>query len=37
MTARALGGTLVGTRELRKPSGLVLDEVVYTIPPPAEG
>ena len=31
--AERLGGSLVGTRELRKPSG-VLEEVVYRIPPP---
>ena len=29
--AESLGGTLVGTRQLRKPSGVVLDEVVYRI------
>jgi RimJ/RimL family protein N-acetyltransferase len=32
--AESLGGTLVGTRELRKASGVVLEEVVYRIPPP---
>jgi RimJ/RimL family protein N-acetyltransferase len=30
--AESLGGTLVGNRELRKPSGIVLLEVVYRIP-----
>jgi RimJ/RimL family protein N-acetyltransferase len=30
--AESLGGQLVGTRELRKPSGVVLNEVVYLIP-----
>jgi RimJ/RimL family protein N-acetyltransferase len=30
--AESLGGQLVGTRELRKPTGVVLDEVVYLIP-----
>jgi RimJ/RimL family protein N-acetyltransferase len=30
--AESLGGALVGTRQLRKPSGMVLDEVVYRIP-----
>jgi RimJ/RimL family protein N-acetyltransferase len=29
--AESLGGTFVGTRQLRKPSGVVLDEVVYRI------
>jgi RimJ/RimL family protein N-acetyltransferase len=29
--AESLGGTLVGTRQLQKPSGVVLDEVVYRI------
>ena len=28
----SLGGALVGARELRKPSGVVLEEVVYKIP-----
>jgi RimJ/RimL family protein N-acetyltransferase len=32
--AESLGGTLVDTRELRKPSGVILDEIVYRIPPP---
>ena len=32
--AESLGGTLVGTRELRKAGGVVLEEVVYRIPPP---
>ena len=32
--AERLGGSLVGTRELQKPSGVVLEEVVYRIPPP---
>jgi hypothetical protein len=27
----SLGGALVGARELRKPSGVVLEEVVYKI------
>ena len=30
--AESLGGVLAGTRMLRKPSGVVLDEVVYRIP-----
>ena len=30
--AESLGGTLVGTAVLRKPSGVTLDEVVYRIP-----
>jgi RimJ/RimL family protein N-acetyltransferase len=30
--AESLGGRLVGTRELRKPGGVVLDEVVYLVP-----
>jgi RimJ/RimL family protein N-acetyltransferase len=30
----SLGGVLIGNRQLRKPSGEVLDEVVYRIPPP---
>jgi RimJ/RimL family protein N-acetyltransferase len=30
--AESLGGTLVGTAVLRKPSGATLDEVVYRIP-----
>jgi RimJ/RimL family protein N-acetyltransferase len=30
--AESLGGILVGTRMLRKPSGVMLDEVVYRIP-----
>jgi RimJ/RimL family protein N-acetyltransferase len=30
--AESLGGVLAGTRVLRKPSGVVLDEVVYRIP-----
>jgi RimJ/RimL family protein N-acetyltransferase len=30
--AESLGGAVVGTRMLRKPSGVVLDEVVYRIP-----
>jgi RimJ/RimL family protein N-acetyltransferase len=29
--AESLGGTLVGTRQLQKPSGVVLDEVVYRL------
>ena len=35
--AESLGGTLVGTRELRKASGVVLEEVVYRIPPRHSG
>jgi RimJ/RimL family protein N-acetyltransferase len=30
--AESLGGQLVGTRELHKPSGVVLNEVVYLVP-----
>jgi RimJ/RimL family protein N-acetyltransferase len=30
--AESLGGTPVGTRQLRKPSGEVLDELVYRVP-----
>ena len=30
--AESLGGVLAGTRVLRKPSGVVLDEVIYRIP-----
>jgi RimJ/RimL family protein N-acetyltransferase len=30
--AESLGGVLAETRMLRKPSGVVLDEVVYRIP-----
>jgi RimJ/RimL family protein N-acetyltransferase len=33
--AERLGGRLVGTRTLRKPSGAVFDQVVYRIPPAA--
>ena len=33
--AESLGGTLIGTRQLHKPSGGVLDEVVYRIPQPS--
>jgi RimJ/RimL family protein N-acetyltransferase len=32
--AERLGGRPIGTRELRKPSGVILEEVVYRIPPP---
>jgi RimJ/RimL family protein N-acetyltransferase len=32
--AESLGGVLIGNRQMRKPSGEVLDEVVYRIPPP---
>jgi hypothetical protein len=30
--AESLAGVVVGTRMLRKPSGVVLDEVIYRIP-----
>jgi len=30
--AESLGGTVVGTRMLEKPSGVTLEEVVYRIP-----
>jgi RimJ/RimL family protein N-acetyltransferase len=30
--AESLGGTLADTRQMRKPSGVVLDEVVYRLP-----
>ncbi len=33
--AESLGGMPIGTRQLRKPSGVVLDEVVYRIAAPA--
>jgi hypothetical protein len=32
--AESLGGALIGKRELRKPSGVVLEEVVYRISAP---
>ena len=35
--AESFGGALVGRRELRKPSGVLLDEVVYRIPAPGAG
>jgi RimJ/RimL family protein N-acetyltransferase len=35
--AESVGGALVGTRQLRKPSGIILDEVVYRIPALAAG
>lgn len=34
--AERLGGALVGTRELRKPSGVMLEAVVYRIPPTSQ-
>ena len=30
--AESLGGTVVGNRVLEKPSGVMLDEMVYRIP-----
>jgi RimJ/RimL family protein N-acetyltransferase len=33
--AEGLGGVVVGTRELRKPNGVVFDQVIYRIPTPA--
>ena len=33
--AESIGGKITGTRKLRKPSGVALDEVVYRIVPPA--
>jgi RimJ/RimL family protein N-acetyltransferase len=32
--AESLGGVLIGNRQLKKPSGEVMDEVVYRLPPP---
>jgi hypothetical protein len=34
--AESIGGKITGTRELRKPSGVVLDQVVYRIVPPGQ-
>ena len=35
--AESLGGSIVGTRLLRKPSGVEHPEVVYRIPAPTDG